>query len=52
MLAAIARGLHLSLDGATTCRMAGTTRQPRGLSDHITPGIMRILDRLGRTPRR
>ncbi|GAA2575064.1 helix-turn-helix transcriptional regulator [Winogradskya consettensis] len=52
MLAAIARGLHLSLDERDHLfRLAGHAtpkRAPR--SEHINPGIMRILDRLQDTP--
>src|SRR5688572_24559098 len=52
MLAAIARGLHLSLDERDHLfRIAGHAaprRVHRG--DHINPGIMRILDRLADTP--
>lgn len=52
MLASIARGLRLSLDERDYLfRLAGQlapTRSPR--SDHISPGVMRILDRLQDTP--
>jgi transcriptional regulator with XRE-family HTH domain len=52
MLAAIARGLHLSLDERDHLfRIGGhpaPQRNPR--SDHINPGMMRILDRLADTP--
>ena len=52
MLAAIARGLHLSLDERDHLfRIGGhpvPQRQMRG--DHLDPGIMRILDRLADTP--
>jgi transcriptional regulator with XRE-family HTH domain len=52
MLAAIARGLHLSLDERDHLfRIGGhpaPQRNPRG--DHINPGMMRILDRLEDTP--
>ena len=52
MLAAIARGLHLSLDERDHLfRIGGhptPQRNPRG--DHINPGMMRILDRLADTP--
>lgn len=52
MLAAIARGLHLSLaERDHLFRLgghAGPARHPR--TDHISPGIMRILDRLEDTP--
>ncbi|MFI5846082.1 helix-turn-helix transcriptional regulator [Catenuloplanes sp. NPDC051500] len=52
MLAALARGLHLSLDERDHLfRIGGhpaPQRHPRG--DHINPGMMRILDRLEDTP--
>jgi transcriptional regulator with XRE-family HTH domain len=52
MLAAIARGLHLSLDERDHLfRMAGHGTPPRtALGDHVSPGLMRILDRLHDTP--
>jgi transcriptional regulator with XRE-family HTH domain len=52
MLAAIARGLHLSLDERDHLfRLAGHVAPQRNLrGDHINPGIMRILDRLEDTP--
>ncbi|MET9556725.1 helix-turn-helix transcriptional regulator [Streptomyces sp. NPDC006645] len=52
MLAAIARGLHLSLDERDHLfRTAGHNTPSRSLrGDHVNPGIMRILDRLGDTP--
>lgn len=52
MLAAIARGLRLTLDERDHLfRLAGHTAPARALrSDHISPGIMRILDRLADTP--
>ncbi|MFE4832176.1 helix-turn-helix transcriptional regulator [Streptomyces sp. NPDC056672] len=52
MLAAIARGLHLSLDERDHLfRMAGHNTPGRTLrGDHVNPGIMRILDRLHDTP--
>jgi transcriptional regulator with XRE-family HTH domain len=52
MLVGIARGLHLSLDERDHLfRMAGhnTPRRSRR-GDHISPGMMRILDRLDDTP--
>jgi transcriptional regulator with XRE-family HTH domain len=52
MLAAIARGLHLSLDERDHLfRLAGHVA-PRRIwrDDHISPGMMRILDRLEDTP--
>jgi transcriptional regulator with XRE-family HTH domain len=52
MLAAIAQGLHLSLDERDHLfRLAGHStprRSPR--TDHVSPGLMRILDRLADTP--
>jgi transcriptional regulator with XRE-family HTH domain len=52
MLAAIARGLHLSLDERDHLfRVGGHPAPQRNLrGDHINPGIMRILDRLEDTP--
>jgi transcriptional regulator with XRE-family HTH domain len=52
MLAAIARGLHLTLDERDHLfRMAGHGAPRRNLrSDHVSPGVMRILDRLADTP--
>ena len=52
MLAAIARGLHLSLDERDHLfRIAGHTAPQRALrTDHVSPGMMRILDRLDDTP--
>ncbi|MFD3482535.1 helix-turn-helix transcriptional regulator [Streptomyces sp. NPDC058665] len=52
MLAAIARGLHLSLDERDHLfRTAGHNTPSRGPGgDHVNPGIMRILDRLDDTP--
>ena len=52
MLAAIARGLRLTLDERDHLfRLAGHTAPARSLrSDHISPGIMRVLDRLADTP--
>ncbi|WP_457098803.1 helix-turn-helix transcriptional regulator [Microbacterium sp. P5_E9] len=52
MLAAMARGLRLTLDERDHLfRLAGHTAPARALrSDHISPGIMRILDRLADTP--
>jgi hypothetical protein len=52
MLAAIARGLHLSLDERDHLfRMAGHSAPHRGPGgDHVSPGMMRVLDRLGDTP--
>ncbi|MFF7195761.1 helix-turn-helix transcriptional regulator [Streptomyces sp. NPDC008079] len=52
MLGAIARGLHLSLDERDHLfRMAGHSAPERGSgSDHVSPGLMRILGRLDDTP--
>ncbi|MFJ8495845.1 helix-turn-helix transcriptional regulator [Streptomyces sp. NPDC094038] len=52
MIASIALGLHLSLDERDHLfRLAGHTPPPRGTaSDHISPGMLRILDRLRDTP--
>jgi len=52
MIAAIAQGLHLSLDERDhVLRLAGHTPPSRGSStDHIGPGLLRILDRLEDTP--
>jgi transcriptional regulator with XRE-family HTH domain len=52
MLAAIARGLHLSLDERDHLfRVAGHAAPQRvHRGDHINPGTMRILDRLADTP--
>lgn len=52
MLAALARGLHLSLDERDHLfRMAGHNTPSRhpGI-DHVSPGMMRVLDRLADTP--
>ena len=52
MLAAIARGLRLSLDERDHLfRLGGHSVPVRALrGDHISPGIMRVLDRLQDTP--
>lgn len=52
MLAAIAQGLHLSLNERDhVFRLAGHTPPPRGASsEHISPGLLRIMDRLADTP--
>ncbi len=52
MLASIAQGLHLSLDERDhVFRLAGQHPPPRGTSsEHISPGLLRILDRLHDTP--
>ncbi|HUQ54466.1 MAG TPA: helix-turn-helix transcriptional regulator [Lentzea sp.] len=52
MVAAIAQGLHLSLDERDHLfRLAGHGPPPRGsLSEHVGPGLARIFDRLQDTP--
>ncbi len=52
MLAAIARGLRLNLDERDHLfRLAGHgTPRRTALSEHVSPGTMRILDRLADTP--
>ncbi|MGY0496943.1 helix-turn-helix transcriptional regulator [Nocardia sp. FBN12] len=52
MTASIAQGLHLSLDERDHLfRLAGHTPPARGtISEHISPGLLRILDRLQDTP--
>ncbi len=52
MLGAIAQGLHLSLDERDhVFRLAGHNPPPRGAdSEHVSPGLLRILDRLHDTP--
>jgi transcriptional regulator with XRE-family HTH domain len=52
MIAAIAQGLHLTLDERDHLfRLAGRTPPVRGASsEHIGPGLLRILDRLHDTP--
>jgi transcriptional regulator with XRE-family HTH domain len=52
MIASIAQGLHLSLNERDhVFRLAGHNPPPRGAtSDHISPGLLRILDRLHDTP--
>jgi len=52
MVAAIAQGLHLSLDERDhVFRLAGHTPPSRGSgTDHISPGLLRIFDRLQDTP--
>ncbi|WP_243232784.1 helix-turn-helix transcriptional regulator [Microbacterium sp. CIAB417] len=52
MIAAIAQGLHLSVDERDhVFRLAGHRPPARGASgDHITPGMLRIFDRLQDTP--
>lgn len=52
MVSAIARGLHLSIDERDHLfRLAGHSAPARVvLSDHVSPGMLRILDRLDDTP--
>jgi len=52
MIASIAQGLHLSLDERDHLfHLAGYPPPARGASsDHISPGMLRILDRLADTP--
>jgi transcriptional regulator with XRE-family HTH domain len=52
ILAAIARGLHLSLDERDHLFRLGGHPTPQRVfrSDHINPGMMRIFDRLADTP--
>lgn len=52
MIAAIAQGLHLSLDERDHLfRLAGHHAPARGeVGEHISPGLLRILDRLHDTP--
>ena len=53
MMAAIAQGLHLSLgERDHVFRLAGHNPPARGAAsgDHVSPGLLRILDRLQDTP--
>ncbi|MFI5959130.1 helix-turn-helix transcriptional regulator [Cryptosporangium sp. NPDC051539] len=52
MIASIAQGLHLSLDERDHLfRLAGQNPPTRGpAGDHISPGLLRVFDRLGDTP--
>ncbi|MFB6394434.1 helix-turn-helix transcriptional regulator [Polymorphospora lycopeni] len=52
MIASIAQGLHLSLDERDHLfRLAGHNPPTRGAtSEHISPGLLRIFDRLADTP--
>lgn len=52
MIAAIAQGLHLNLDERDHLfRLAGHEPPSRaGVSDHVSPGLLRIFDRLTDTP--
>lgn len=52
MIASIAQGLHLSLDERDHLfRLAGHNPPSRGsVGEHISPGLLRVLDRLTDTP--
>lgn len=52
MIASIAQGLHLTLEERDHLfALAGHTSPQRGgVSEHISPGMLRIFDRLGDTP--
>jgi transcriptional regulator with XRE-family HTH domain len=52
MIASISQGLHLSLDERDHLfRLAGHQPPARGSSsEHVSPGLLRIFDRLGDTP--
>ena len=52
MIASIAQGLHLTLDERDHLfHLAGHTPPPRGsASEHISPGMLRIFDRMHDTP--
>ena len=52
MIASIAQGLHLTLEERDhVFRLAGHTPPARGATgDHVSPGMLRILDRLSDTP--
>jgi transcriptional regulator with XRE-family HTH domain len=52
MLASIARGLHLTLDERDHLFLLAGHNTPRRVmrGDHVSPGTMRILDRLDDTP--
>src|ERR671917_1955005 len=52
MIASIAQGLHLSLDERDHLfRLAGHNPPTRGsISEHISPGLLRIFDRLTDSP--
>lgn len=52
MIASMAQGLHLSLDERDHLfRLAGCSPPARGTdSEHISPGMLRIFDRLDDTP--
>lgn len=51
MVGAMAQGLRLSLgERDHLFRLAGHNPPPRGTSEHVGPGLLRILDRLADTP--
>lgn len=51
MLASIAQGLHLTREERDHLfRLGGHVPPDRGTGDHISPGLLRVLDRLGDTP--
>lgn len=52
MLASIARGLHLAVDERDHLFLLAGHQAPTrgGTSDHVAPGLLRILDRLQDTP--
>ncbi|AHH99228.1 helix-turn-helix transcriptional regulator [Kutzneria viridogrisea] len=52
MLAAIARGLHLTFEERDHLFLLGGHSAPRrsGGGEHVSPGMMRVLDRLADTP--
>lgn len=52
MIASIAQGLHLTLDERDhLIRLAGHQPPPRDASSsHVSPGLLRIFDRIGDTP--
>lgn len=51
MLTALARALHLDLaERDHLFRLAGHAAPDRAASSHVSPGMLRILDRLGDTP--
>src|SRR5215207_2750249 len=52
MLAAIARGMRLTLDERDYLfRIVGHTAPARAVrNDHVSPGLMRVIDRLADTP--
>ncbi|WP_156757131.1 helix-turn-helix transcriptional regulator [Actinokineospora pegani] len=52
MIASLAQGLHLSIDERDHLfRLAGHNPPARGpAGDHISPGLLRVLDRLADTP--